>query len=165
MVDVLHTVDLGLGAHIVGNVFWRCVTLRAWGERTAPENMAKLEEELAAWYRRRKEKSQLQGKLTIQRVRTSKGWPKLKAKGAATRHIAEFALDLARMHLLPSSDQGRMEFAVIQCLVNFYRILESEGRWLSTSGKNEIAKLGRQLSTMYAQLARRSLDAGEKFWL
>ena len=164
MIDILHAVDLGVAAHVVGNIFWRCVVKRVWGCRTYAENVEKLEEELNSWYKERKEKSQLQGRLTIARIRTSKNWPKLKAKGAASRHIAEFALLLARRHLLDASERGRKAFAVAQCLVNFYRIIEDEGQYLSAGAKASIPKLGRQLCVLYAQLAREAFEDGERFW-
>ena len=34
----------------------------------------------------------------MERAKTSKGWPKLKAKAAAKRHLASFALELAIEH-------------------------------------------------------------------
>ena len=88
MVDVLHTIDLGLAAHDIGNVFWRCVTLKVFGAATNGTNAHRLGQELNSWYNSVKEKSKLQGKLTIARIRTERGWPKLKCKGAAARHLA-----------------------------------------------------------------------------
>ena len=41
-----------------------------------------------------KSMSRVQGKLTVERLRTDGGWPKLKAKAAATRHLVHFALEL-----------------------------------------------------------------------
>jgi len=163
MIDVLHAVDLGVASHVIGNIFWRCVTMRAWGGRTNEENMKKLEMELNEWYKERKEKSQLQGKLTIARVRTDKGWPKLKAKGAATRHLAEFALVIAKKYL-GTSTRERKELAVIQCLVNFYRIISSEGMYLSDEAKRELPKVGNRLCALYGNLARDIFTLGQKFW-
>ena len=164
MIDVLHTVDLGLGAHVVGNIFWRCVTLRVWGGRTQEANVAKLEEELNAWYQAKKEKSQLQGRLTIARLRTSDGWPKLKSKAAAARHVTEFALKLAREHLLPLGDRGRKEYAVVQCLANFYRVIGNAGTFLTPDERTAVTQQGRSLCIMHSQLARECFDAGQKFW-
>jgi len=163
MIDVLHAVDLGVASHVIGHIFWRCVTMRAWGGRTNEENMKKLEMELNEWYKERKEKSQLQGKLTIARVRTDKGWPKLKAKGAATRHLAEFALVIAKKYL-GTSTRERKELAVIQCLVNFYRIISSEGMYLSDEAKRELPKVGNRLCALYGSLAREMFTLGQKFW-
>ena len=70
------------------------------GMRTNAANVDALQAELDQWYKDQKSTSRLQGKLSVLRIRTSKGWPKLKGKGAATRHLAEFALDLARRHLM-----------------------------------------------------------------
>ena len=87
MIDVLHTVDQGVASHVIGNVFWVMITRHVWGHTTQEESTAALYQEMQAWYSRTREKSRVQGKLTIERVRTSGGWPKLKAKAAATRHL------------------------------------------------------------------------------
>ena len=47
-----------------------------------------LDERLRKWYKDTKFRSRLQGVLAVERLRTSKMWPKLKAKAAATRHLS-----------------------------------------------------------------------------
>ena len=51
MIDVLHCVDLGVAAHIVGNVFWELVAAKVWGETTHEGNVAKLNGALEAYYK------------------------------------------------------------------------------------------------------------------
>ena len=65
-IDVLHAVDLGVAAHIVGNILWESVVDHKWGAPTQDENLALLEADFRKW-----EKSQdvphrgrLQGQLT-----------------------------------------------------------------------------------------------------
>ena len=106
-----------------------------------------LNAELVAWYRGR-DCSKIQGRLTVQRLRTSKSWPKLKAKGAGTRHVVEFALDLASRHST-DSPHDRKRLAVLQLLLNFYRIISAEGMHLSTAAKEQLPILGRQLHSLY----------------
>ena len=84
VIDVHHTVDLGVSAHIVGNVFWECVLAHVWGHTTQAANVKMLHDEVAAWYKACKVKHRLQGVLTVERIRTSGDWPKIKAKAAAT---------------------------------------------------------------------------------
>ena len=61
MIDVLHCVDLGIGAHIVGNVFWACVRKGVWDGTTQVEQVNGLDAELRKHYKDTKEKSRLHG--------------------------------------------------------------------------------------------------------
>ena len=125
MIDVLHTVDLGISAHILANVFWILAIVRGvLGGATQSEKVKKLHEDLNAWYRAAKVTTRLQGKLTIERLRTSGQWPKLKAKAAATRHMAGYALHLITAHQ-DGSEGDALMLAICQMLVRFYQILES----------------------------------------
>ena len=131
-VDLLHAVDLGVTAHIIANVFITCLKKQVWGGSTYEENTKGLHEEMVAWHKKNKTKSKLQGKLTYERLRTTSGWPKLKAKAAATRHLIFFALDLATRHC---QDDIRI-IAVVQLMCEFYTLLESQGQ---TSLKHRVA--------------------------
>ena len=46
------------------------------------------------WYKKTGCHSRIKGKLTLLRLRSKKGWAKLKAHGAATRHLTAYALHL-----------------------------------------------------------------------
>ena len=116
MVDTLHCVDQGVASHIIANICWELVLAQAWGGSTQERNVQGLMEELQAHYKSSKEASRIQGKLTVERIRTQGGWPKLKAKAAATRHCAKFALDLAIRHN-SGSPHDRRRVGVVQCLV------------------------------------------------
>ena len=87
LVDVLHAADLGMTAHIIGNIMWESVLQKYWGAST---------QDLDSWYKKTKCKVKLQGKLTQQRIRAHGQFPKLKCKAAAARHLADYALDVAR---------------------------------------------------------------------
>ena len=91
MVDALYCMDLGITAHRRSHVFMRCIKKRAWRATAHAENLViDLDDEIRAWFRQKGEKSKLQKKLTLARLRSSSGHPELKAKGAATRHMASF---------------------------------------------------------------------------
>ena len=64
-------------------------------------------------YSENKETNRIQGRLTVDRVRTHGGWPNLKAKAATTRHFARFAIVLALKHL------SRIVASVAQLFVQF----------------------------------------------
>ena len=163
MIDVLHTVDQGIASHIIGNVFWELVSAKVWVPTNQPDNVAKLNELLTQWYKDNKDKYRVQGKLTIERLRQDGGWPRFKAKAAATRHLADFALELATKHD-SGSDHDRMRTAVCQLLVEFYTILKSEGVFLSQEGKHRLSQCGVRLCSLYAQLSRISADSYRKMW-
>ena len=101
--------------------------------------------------------SKLQGGLTVERVRTSGGWPKLRAKAAATRHLANFALELVREF---GRAEDRKVLAVCQLLCRFYDILNAEPMFVS----DEILELGRRFGALYLALSREAAEAREKMW-
>ena len=94
-IDVLHTVDLGVASHVIANTMVEVMKLGQWG-RTYGEQVTGLSADLKSWYRRSGSSlHKLKGKLTIDRLRSKGGWPKLKAKASATRHMAHYCLDIA----------------------------------------------------------------------
>lgn len=163
MIDILHTVDLGVAAHVIGNVFWELVCAHAWGFPTQEKNVEALMEEMQRWYKSTKATSRVQGKLTVERIRTTKGWPKLKAKAAATRHLAKFALVLASRYG-GSSAHDRRRVAICQMLVRFYELVDGEGMFLSEAAKAEIPDLGKHFGVLYSHLATEAAVNGVRFW-
>ena len=94
MVDILHAVDLGLAQEdIIGNIFHEI--LPSLGSNREKKLQA-LSGRLKRWYKDHRISNQTQGKLTHERIRAQDTWPELKAKVAATRHLALFAAELAR---------------------------------------------------------------------
>ena len=159
MIDVLHTLDQGVASHIIGNIFFLCVSEHAFGGTTQQANLDVLAEEMKAYYKRNRHiDSKMQGKLTLDRIRTTNDWPKLKCKAAATRHLAPFALELAQRFC------GRAEIAVCTLLVRFYDLLSSEGQFLSPAAKAEVPGLGRRLCEVYCLLARQALNDRVRKW-
>jgi hypothetical protein len=162
MIDVLHTIDLGVAAHIIGNILFIFGVMRAvFGGSTYVERIARVSEALTAWYKRTKCSSRIQGALTLERIRPTGQWPKLKAKAAACRHMARFALWIVETY--GTLDDGLI-LHVIGLLVSFYDILESESQFLSESAKATLPKIGQRLAHAYGQLAKRALDAGQRLW-
>ena len=162
-IDVLHTVDLGVTAHVIANIFWELVRAHAWGESTQALNVKALYEEMRAWYKATRTSSKVQGELTVERIRTQRGWPKLKAKAAALRHLILFAVDLASRHN-SGSDHDRRRLGVAQCLAEFYKIMEAEDQFLSPDASNKIKFYGTNCIMMYAQLSQEALTSGLKLW-
>ena len=88
-VDVLHTVDQGVASHIVGNVLRECMQSMGSNEDIRIQELTR---QMHAWYKEHPTSSKIQGKLTIERLKTDCGYPKLKAKAYATRVLTRFAL-------------------------------------------------------------------------
>jgi hypothetical protein len=84
MVDVLHTVDLGLTGHICGNViWWLVICVNVFGLPTYARRMEACHAHYKKWYKRSGCKNKLRGKLICERVRPDAGeWPFLKSKAA-----------------------------------------------------------------------------------
>ena len=92
MIDVLHTSDQGFASHVAGNIIQECIQARAFDPGNADANIAALNKKLDGWYKANRVTSTIKGKLSKERVKTSNGWPKLKAKAAGTRHLAPYVL-------------------------------------------------------------------------
>lgn len=162
LIDVLHAVDLGIASHIIANIFVEVMQLKHWGPNLKLQTDG-LASALADWYRQNKDKHRIQGKLSIDRIRTRGGWPKLKAKGAATRHLSHFALHLAQQYD-SGSLHDKQRIAVVQLLVRFYTILECEGVCLSPHARTELPKVGFRLCNIYAKLAHEAVEQGRMKW-
>ena len=162
MIDTLHTVDQGVASHIIGNVFWLlAVKRRAFGGRTQEQQVKALDKHMVQWYKDTKAESRVQGKLTIERVRTSGKWPKLKAKVAATRHLAAYALHLVETFGTDADGQVR---ALCQLLLRFYQLLASESQFLSEGAKAELPVLGSNLAIIYSALSAQAIERNERMW-
>jgi hypothetical protein len=157
MVDVLHCVDLGISAHILGNIFAACLDLQIWGTNKQA-NIDGLDKAIKKWYSETKATNKMNGKLTADRIQTSKMWPKLKVKGAAARGIIGFALKLATEHF----DSNCV--LVMRLLARFVELLDSEGMLLSESARMELPQLGMRLCETFTKLARQAIGEGRKVW-
>ena len=162
MIDIMHAVDLGLAAHVVGNIFWELIARRTWGPNQAV-NLEALKERLKQWYSVTKEKSHIRGKLTLERIRASGEAPKLSCKASACRHIVKFALLLAE-EFNDGSVHDRMKLAVCRLLDRFYDIVMSASMFLTDAIKAELPRLGRELCQLYAALSAEALASGINAW-
>ena len=152
MVDILHTVDLGIGAHIIGNIFWACVQQRVWAGSTQAARVEGLQAAVAKHYKDTKEKDRLRGEIKVEHLRTSAGWPKLKGKAAPIRHLAKFALSLAQQHL------GIRVRAIAQLLVQFYEVIDTDEMFLGDEARRLIPGVG--LRVWGAQCTARQVSLG-----
>ena len=129
----------------------------------------RLHDDLQAWYKREKVSSRLKGKLTVARLRGDDGFPKLKAKAAATRHMLPYAINLMERFAVTRGDSNKKTHddratLVLTYLQRFYGILYDEGQVMTQGAQTEIAEVGRRCAIIYVALARDSLVAGIRLW-
>ena len=134
-----------------------CIRRHVYGSNQ-DESMVGLRAALADYYKATRCEKKMQGKLTLDRIRTQNGWPKLKAKGAVARYLAAFALQLAEAYL------GEREQMLCKLLVRFYDLLRENGQFLTPEAKSELPELGRSLSELYSSLAAETAATGSKMW-
>ena len=163
LVDVLHAADLGMTAHIIGNVFWETILNRSWGGPNQETNVACLEKDFESWYKETKCQNKIQGSLTKERIRPDGEFPKFKAKGAATRHLAEYALHLCQK-FSTGSTHDKIKLALCENLVRFYKIMADAGQFLDPLECQEFAQVGQNLSKMSSILSAEAHANKERLW-
>jgi hypothetical protein len=164
MIDVLHTVDQGVAAHIIGNILFIYGVYRAcFGGGTYEERVKLLAKDLSDWYKRTKCENKLQGELTLARIRTSGQWPKLKGKAAAIKAMAGYALDLVR-RLHNGSPHDILLEMLCTLLIRFYEVLYSESQFCSDAVKHELPLLGQKLAEFYTRLSVDAAYGEVRFW-
>ena len=124
MGDVVHALDQGVATHVVGNVMVSVMRTGHWGGNQALQ-AAGLEEHLKTSYKGHNKMYKIEGKIPYQRVKTSDGWPKFKAKAAATRHLAHHAEDLAR-EFSDGSEHDQKVVAVAAGLARMYTTMAEQ---------------------------------------
>ena len=100
----------------------------------------------------------MRGKLTLEKIRTSNNWPKLKGKGAGVRSLSPFLLEQAELYL------SERHVLLCRMLCRFYHILANEDRFLSDDAKHELPRLGRSLCNMYAVFAAEAVATLARTW-
>ena len=79
--------------------------------------------------------------MSLGRLRTQGQWPKLKAKSAATRHLAPYALHLITTYQ-DGSGNDAMSLASRKLLCRFYEVLDSQQQFLDEGAREELPMLG-----------------------
>ena len=110
-VDSMHAGDLGVFADALGSVFWCEVTNKQWRRNTAA-GLVWLNQQLWAHYSANADQKLSMLQVKASQLRSSKdgGYPTLKAKAAQARHVAQFALVLAQLHVYGSAGKPAYAF-------------------------------------------------------
>ena len=118
-IDMLHAVDLGIAQEIVGNVFFEALGSFAPGKNRKLQ-LDELVVRMKDHYSRMRTRNRMTH-LTMDMVRRDGKAPRLRAKGAETKHIVPFALEIATAQYAANEDDHAMN--VLQCvsgLLDFY---------------------------------------------
>ena len=159
-IDVLHCVDLGVAQHVIGNTLWEALPYLGRNKRN---QLDELNRRLKRWYSAHKVESRLQGQLVEDMLKSAGGWPKLRAKGAATRNMAAFAQCLAR-EFASGSERDARKCAVNDALVEFYQILQQEGRFFSKHAQRRMPKIAEELCGLYSCLSAEAVHLEKRAW-
>ena len=169
MIDSMHAVDQGMACHILANILFEMMRSGAFGGTNISDQLNGLREALDEWYRRNKDRYRIQGKLTIDRIKTSSDWPKLKAKAAATRHLAFFCREMLDKHGAEGDTpqqrtHNKRVQSICKLLCRYYEILSEQPRFLSDAAKQELRDLSLYLRQIYVNLSREALDKQQRLW-
>ena len=163
MIDSVHALDLGVASNIIGNILYESIANRLWGGPNQDANASLLEADLRGWERRTRAGTRLQGKLTVQRLKSESGFPKLKAKGAQVRHLAEYALTIARK-FDSGSQHDRMKVAIAQLLCRVYQCMSSSSQFFPAPALTEFQTAGQKMLLILSALHTAAVESGERRW-
>lgn len=169
MVDVLHTVDLGICSDIVGNILYIMVVLSAClGGHTYAERIKNMASHLAQWYKDTKTSYRLRGEVKMETIRQD-GWPRLTAKAAAARDLSKYALYLLLNYgdkLLQGKPWADAELMTSLCrlLVRFYELIAIGDPFLCGGDRAELSSIGQYVADIYTRLGRYAMDDSMKLW-
>ena len=169
MVDPLHTLDQGVSSNIIGSVFWYIAVIRNFlGGNTYDRRVFNLWSDLKLWYSNNRCTSRLQGELTKERVRASGQYPKLKAKAAATRHLAKYAYDLLCSYGDPThpvwGEHDKLARALCQMLVQFNDLIMANSQFSTADTQASLPQFGRSFASIYVKFAGLCFDIQVKLY-
>ena len=125
-IDVLHALDLGFSCDVLGSFFWILVRDRAFFHGASQDKrVTELWAEIKRRYRVWETECRIQG-LTREMILQKKpnATPKLRTKGAETRHLVPIALGLAQSYAdAVSTEMSRTIVSMLSRLVDFYMLL------------------------------------------
>ena len=158
-IDILHACDLGITQDTLGNVFWEALRELCPG-KNEHERIRHLWQKMKNHYKLFKPPSQLQT-LTKEMIKHDKKAPKLRAKGAETRHLVSFGLQLAiEMQEKLGTPHSSTVCQCLSHLMDFYMLI---------SLPKFNAKLAEEASLgfcgLYSALSREAERTGQKAWV
>ena len=118
-IDVFHALDLGVTQEVIGNVLFECLGVFAVG-RNRVDQVVSLLFKLQSHYKRCGTRNRISN-LTVEMIKQADKRPKLRAKGAETRHLLPFALEVAAaMYANDSSTHFLTMYKCVTALMDYY---------------------------------------------
>ena len=111
-IDVLHACDLGVTQEVLGSIFFEALGVFARGSNRAAQ-VVYLFRHMQAYYKRISTTNRLSS-LTVEMIKQQNKPPKFRAKGAETRHLVPFALEIAQA--MQAADDNLHTMIVLQCI-------------------------------------------------
>ena len=143
VINSIHTAELGITAHVLGNLFQLCIKAVCSEQPLTPRSRTWQSISMhGRSSRRRRIVSTTSSRKTAFVPRTA--GPKLHTTSASGRCLVPYALGLARQHLEPQ------EQLVCQLLMRYYTLLPS---FFSHAAKVEMAALGLRFCKEYSKFA------------
>ena len=164
MIDTLHSVDQGVTAHIVGNIFFiLCCVRGVFGGNTYAERVRRMAADLKQWYSATRTKNKYRGKLTLERFRKQGQWPKLMGKAAAIKALCKYALHLA-MTYNNGSRYDILMLEICQLMQEFYNLMDSESQFMADVARDQLPRIAQRLVEKYATLAADAFSRDMRLW-
>ena len=157
VIDVLHCMDLGCTQDMLGNVLWEGLSLYPGTSRA--KKLKSLWAAMKAHYKSMKTPVQLQN-ITEEMIKREKKSPKLKAKGAETRHLVFFGLEVAQ--LLHQKDHTIHSNTVLKAMTNLAEVYILFG--LPEWDGDAAALAFRSFCELYGALYREASRQGSVCW-
>ena len=152
-IDILHAVDLGVAQDLAGNVLSEYIDKFANG-RNRKEKVTFCWQKLKKYYSSMKPTSRLDA-LSWPMVKRDGKAPKLKAKGAETRGVVPFVVQLAMEMHAEAPDE--LHYKTVACcatsLLDFYILLDAD-EWDAVAGR----EASRTFCVLYSALSREAQD-------
>ena len=159
MVDVLHTLELGVTQEVLGNGFFECLSSSLCAGRNRAAQVSLLFQRIKDFYRTHRPTSQI-ANLTIEMVKQPGKPPRFRGKAAETRHLVPFAMllvnDLVAAH--PGTHNETVKNAVRQ-LYWFYMTMGT-----SPFDQANAATSARRFCVLYSALRAEAERAGINSW-
>lgn len=158
VIDVLHCMDLGCSQDILGNIMWEAMPIVCKG-RSHKAQVSDLWERISKYNQEFKPSTVLQG-LTLEMIKRQKKSPKLKAKGAETRHLVPFGVLLAsEMHEVLKSTHSGSVLKVATLLFDLYCLFSER-----PPNQSAIGDTCRRLCLLYKSLGSNDPDDTQGPW-
>ncbi len=157
-IDSLHALDLGVAQSIIGNIFFESYGCFAIGHNRK-EQLEDLKTKQTSHHKRMRTPNWI-GNITADMVKRDAKPPKLRAKGAETRHVAPFALEIATA--MYAANQNKHTENMLKCasgLMDFYMIMG-----MRPYPVEQAKSACEQMCQAYVDLHYEALSANNNVW-